>query len=84
MSPLLHIRRDVLKVSQSEMGEIAGASQATVSRWEAGTLEPDRTQLARIRGEVKRRKLRWKDAWLFEAYTPVHENGASSSEEERA
>jgi transcriptional regulator with XRE-family HTH domain len=82
MSPLFHIRRDVLCISQVEMGEIVGASQATISRWEAGTLEPDRAQLARIRREVKRRKLKWKDAWLFEPYAPVHETGRSSPDKE--
>lgn len=66
MNPMLHIRRDVLKVSQAELGRIAGASQATVSRWEAGELEPNWRQLAETRAEIKRRRLAWKDSWFFE------------------
>jgi predicted transcriptional regulator len=67
MNPILRIRRDILRVSQVEMGLIAGgASQATVSRWENGELEPNLSQIALIRAEIKRRRLRWKDIWFFE------------------
>ena len=57
MTPIAHIRRNILKVSQAELGELAGVKQSTVSRWEAGTLAPDVTQVERIvlasAGEVR-------------------------------
>jgi DNA-binding transcriptional regulator YiaG len=66
MNQMLHIRREVLRISQAEMAQIANASQATVSRWEAGALEPSRDQLALIRSEAKKRRRPWKDAWFFD------------------
>lgn len=75
MNPMLHIRRDVLAISQAEMGAIAGARQATVSRWETGQLEPDRDQLGRIRAVVRERGLAWSDAWFFD---PVAVSSPSS------
>lgn len=67
MGPIEHIRKSVLKISQTELAGIAGTTQATVSRWETGDLEPDRDQLARIRSAVKDRELAWDDGWFFEA-----------------
>lgn len=67
-TPMLHIRKTVLRLSQAEMAIVAGkVSQGTVSKWEAGELEPDREQLALIRAEVLRRELPWDDGWFFEA-----------------
>lgn len=48
MSQLLRIRKDVLGLTQQEMADIAGVRQATVSRWERGELEPDRSQIDAI------------------------------------
>ncbi len=47
------------------MAKIAGTTQATVSRWEAGELEPDREQLRLIRDEALRLKKTWKDSYFF-------------------
>jgi predicted transcriptional regulator len=66
MSELHHIRTEILKASQRELAAIAGVTQATVSRWETGELEPSRDELSRIRNEVMKRKLRWNDRWFFE------------------
>jgi len=52
MAPMIRIRKTVLGISQAEMAEIAGVSQGTVSKWEAGGAEPDLAQLARIRSAV--------------------------------
>lgn len=60
-----HIRTSVFKLKQSEFAEIADTTQATVSRWEAGELEPDRVQLAKIRVEAEKRQLPWNDEWFF-------------------
>jgi predicted transcriptional regulator len=66
MSSLLHVRKNVLRITQSEMAALTGARQATVSRWETGELEPDRLQLRAIREEAIKRGLAWDDRWFFE------------------
>lgn len=66
MNPLLHIRKTVFDVTQSEMALIAEVSQGTVSKWESGALAPDRHELVRIRKEASRRALPWDDRWFFE------------------
>jgi len=65
MSQLLHIRREVLKLTQAELGAIAGVRQATVSRWEKGDLEPSLAEMKAIREEALRRGIEWRDAWFF-------------------
>ena len=67
MNPMLHIRKHVFGVPQTEMAEIAAVSQGTVSKWESGSLAPDRNELERIRSEAARRGLSWDDSWFFEA-----------------
>ncbi|MGN6538923.1 MAG: hypothetical protein ACTHKQ_24750 [Mesorhizobium sp.] len=67
MNTVLHIRKNVLNVTQSEFGAIAGAGQGVVSRWERGELFPDLAQLSSIRSEVLKRGFQWNDAWFFEA-----------------
>lgn len=74
MNAVLHLRKQVLGINQSALAAIAGATQATVSRWETGELSPDLNQLSAIREEVKRRGLEWDDAWFFE--TPIAERAA--------
>jgi len=66
MRPLLHVRKQVLGITQQEMASLTGATQATVSRWEQGELEPDRDQLERIRDEAKRQGKDWDDSWFFD------------------
>ncbi len=56
------------------MAAIAGVDQATWSRWERGLLEPTLGQIASVRAEAKRRRLRWNDGLLFE--TPLDSAGA--------
>jgi DNA-binding transcriptional regulator YiaG len=65
MNPLLHIRKDVLKLSQQEMAALTDTTQATVSRWERGELEPSRDQLKAIRAKAFAEGLEWDDAWFF-------------------
>lgn len=66
MNPMPIIRKDILNVSQADLAEIAGTSQATVSRWEKGELQPDRAQLAKIRQAAMGRGLVWDDTWFFD------------------
>jgi len=67
MNPLLHIRKNVLGVTQTEMAAIAGTRQATVSRWEAGELEPSRDQMQLVRQAAAERGVEWSDTWFFES-----------------
>ena len=71
MKPIAHIRQEVLKVPQSALAAIAKTTQATVSRWETGELEPDREQMDRIRQAAFERGLPWDDRWFFE--TPAEQ-----------
>lgn len=77
MNPLFYIRKKLFDVSQSAFSEIAGTTQATVSRWEAGELEPGRDEMSRIRDEAAKRGLPWNDCMFFEAPTPEREGVAS-------
>ncbi len=64
---MLHIRKNVLKMSQLELAVLAGTTQATVSRWERGELEPGLTEMARIRDGAHAKGIAWDDRWFFEA-----------------
>lgn len=66
MTPLQHIRKHLFKVSQSVFGEIAGTTQASVSRWESGEQEPDRSEMDRIRAAATERGITWDDSLFFE------------------
>lgn len=77
MGPIEHIRKKILGVSQADLAGIAGTTQATVSRWENGQLEPSRVELALIRDAVARQGLDWNDSWFFEAPTPSEQESAA-------
>lgn len=66
-TPMFLIRKHIFGIRQDEMAAITGASQATVSRWESGELEPDRRQMDAIRAEAAGRRLKWRDDWFFDA-----------------
>lgn len=66
MHPIERIRREVFEMTQASFAEVAGVTQATVSRWERGEFEPSRDELSRIRDEARRKRLKWRDAWFFE------------------
>ncbi len=79
MKPMFRIRKIVLGLSQAEMAAVAKVSQGTVSKWENGSLAPDRNELERIRKEAARRNLEWDDRWFFEtpAADPMSPSGAA-------
>jgi len=83
MHPIEHIRKNVLGVSQAVLAAIAGVTQATVSRWEAGESEPNRNELSRIRDEARARGHSWDDSWFFDT-PPVERNGSDESRPEAA
>ena len=67
MTPMLHVRKQVLGLTQAEFAAVASVSQGTVSKWENGELEPSREELALIRDEARRRGIDWDDCWFFDA-----------------
>lgn len=69
ITPVEHIRKNVLDLTQSAFANIAGVTQPTVSRWENGELEPSREEMGRIRDEARARGVAWDDRWFFELPT---------------
>jgi len=69
MNTLKHIRKNIFSVTQSEFAQIAGVTQATVSRWESDddTATPSLTEMSRIRGVARERGVSWDDTWFFSA-----------------
>ena len=66
MNTILHIRKNVIEVSQTTLAAIAGTNQATVSRWERGELFPNLEQMRAIRSAVLDSGGDWDDRWFFE------------------
>ena len=66
MRQIEHIRKNIFDVSQSAFAEIAGTTQASVSRWENGAQEPSHSEMMKIRAEALERGLNWEDRWFFE------------------
>lgn len=64
MNAMKNIRVAVFGVTQSEMAEMAGVTQATVSRWENG-VAPSLDDMAAIRRAAISRGLEWSDALFF-------------------
>jgi DNA-binding transcriptional regulator YiaG len=75
-APMKLIRKTILDISQEQMAEITNASQATVSRWETGELEPDRKQMDLIRAAALARDIPWKDEYFFNAAAIPQERAA--------
>lgn len=66
MRAIEHIRKNIFDVSQTVFGEIAGTTQASVSRWEKGDQEPSQGEMARVREAARERGIEWDDRWFFE------------------
>lgn len=77
MNNVRRIRKTLFRVSQTKFGEIAGVTQATVSRWETGLLAPSLLELDRIRASARKQGLKLKAEDFF---APV----AAPSEERAA
>lgn len=80
MQPIEHIRKVVFDLSQAAFGEIAGTTQASVSRWESGEQSPDLDEMARIRASARERGIAWDDRWFFEAPQESHHQSAEAAE----
>jgi len=70
MSPIKHIRKHLFGVSQAAFAEIAGTTQASVSRWEMGELTPGMAEMARIREAARCLGVPWEDRLFFEVPSP--------------
>ncbi|MHC2351712.1 transcriptional regulator with XRE-family HTH domain [Sinorhizobium meliloti] len=70
MKPIEFIRTQVFLQTQAAFAKLAGVSQGTVSKWEAGTLAPSQAEMERIRTAAIRLALKWEketwqDEWFF-------------------
>jgi transcriptional regulator with XRE-family HTH domain len=65
MSAIKHIRREIFKATQAEFATLAGVTQASVSRWEAGG-SPTLDEMQAIRNAAAERGIDWNDALFFE------------------
>lgn len=79
MTPISYLRKTVLNVTQAELARITGASQATVSRWEAGELEPNARQLRAIRDTAIAAGVEWNDSWVLDAPSDFNGDPAHQS-----
>jgi len=66
MNEIRYIRKEVFRVTQSEFAALANVTQATVSRWEAGT-PPSLDDMQAIRNAAADRGIDWNDSWFFQA-----------------
>jgi transcriptional regulator with XRE-family HTH domain len=66
MSNVRHIRQSIFRLTQREFAEVAGVTQASVSRWENGT-PPSHPEMQAIRDAAIGRGIPWDDRWFFEA-----------------
>jgi transcriptional regulator with XRE-family HTH domain len=62
MTPIEHIRRNVLQINQRALAEIMGCNQAQISRWENGIGGPRLGAMIRLRQAVG---AAWSDDWLW-------------------
>lgn len=76
------IRTQIFGVTQKAMGDIAGLSQATISRIESGELAPDAVAMSRIRDAARARRpeVAWNDAWFFDEPIPPTVQAPSHAE----
>lgn len=65
MRPISFIRTKVFQQTQSSFAKLAGVTQGTVSKWEAGTLAPSQEEMSRIRTAAIRLAMDWEDEWFF-------------------
>lgn len=70
MRPIEFIRTQIFNQTQAAFAKLAGVSQGTVSKWEAGTLAPSQEEMNRIRTAAIRLALTWEsadwqDEWFF-------------------
>ncbi|NGO50470.1 helix-turn-helix domain-containing protein [Mesorhizobium camelthorni] len=75
MSAIRFIRREIFQVTQAEFAALAGVTQASVSRWEAGGA-PSLDEMQAIRKAASDRAIEWNDTWFFDAPVAVPSEAA--------
>ena len=60
-----HIRKQRFGLTQKKFGELIGADQATVCRWEKGQGEPSYSHLVKIREYAATQDMWWNDSSFF-------------------
>ena len=78
MRPIEFIRTRVFKQTQASFAKLAGVTQGTVSKWEAGSLAPSQDEMARIRTAAIRSAMIWDDEWFFVVPRDPHRGEASA------
>ena len=78
MRPIEFIRTKVFKQTQAAFAKLAGVTQGTVSKWEAGSLAPSQEEMARIRTAAIRSAMVWHDEWFFVVPRHQHDEEASA------
>ena len=69
ITPLKHIRTEILKLSQSEMATELSVDQSAISRWDSGETKPSFAQMEAIRKLAKKRGVPWNDSFFFATTT---------------
>lgn len=49
---ITYLRKNILRISQKELASLCNVSQATVCRWEQGTMDPKLSDLKKIRDKA--------------------------------
>jgi transcriptional regulator with XRE-family HTH domain len=70
MNALLFIRKHVLRTLQGDIAAITQVAPSTVSRWEAGQIQPNLDEIARLREACLHRVGAWDEDWLFDPPDP--------------
>ncbi|PZM07601.1 helix-turn-helix domain-containing protein [Rhizobium tubonense] len=65
MRSISFIRTRVFNQTQASFAKLAGVTQGTVSKWEAGTLAPSQAEMVRVRTAAIRLAIPWDDEWFF-------------------
>ena len=65
MRTITFIRTKKFEQTQAAFARLAGVTQGTVSKWEAGTLAPSQSEMARIRAAGIKLGMDWDDEWFF-------------------
>lgn len=70
--------RNLLEMTQTEFGELAGVHQLTVTRWENGVYAPNKDNVARIRKALGEEALAKIDAFIYEQELKALKNSIKS------
>lgn len=67
MTNIAYIRKK-LGLSQQKMAAMMGVDQSSISRMEHGKCETTVNQVKKLRDQAKKRRMPWRDAWVFASF----------------